>query len=44
MLNLTKAPFIPDLKHPFDTTYFEKLSEEDPAKIPTETSGWDADF
>jgi len=39
-----EAPFIPEIRNPFDTTYFEKLNEEDPSKIPVETSGWDADF
>lgn len=39
-----EAPFIPEIRNPFDTTYFEKLAEEDPTKIPNETSGWDADF
>ena len=39
-----EAPFIPEIRNPFDTTYFEKLAEEDPNKIPNETSGWDADF
>jgi CRP-like cAMP-binding protein len=39
-----EAPFIPEIRNPFDTTYFEKLTEEDPNKIPNETSGWDADF
>jgi len=39
-----EAPFVPEVLSPTDTTYFEKLTEEDPAKIPTETSNWDADF
>lgn len=39
-----EAPFIPEIRNPFDTTYFEKLNDENPNNIPAETSGWDADF
>lgn len=39
-----EPPFIPEIRDPFDTTYFEELNEEDPNKIPAETSGWDVDF
>ena len=38
------APHIPEIKSAFDVSNFEKIREEDEAKIPEETSGWDAEF
>jgi len=39
-----QAPHLPEIKNAFDVGNFEKIREEDPAKIPEETSGWDAEF
>merc|ERR1711915_116304 len=39
-----QAPFIPEIKNPFDVSNFEKIREEDERKIQEENSGWDAEF
>ena len=34
----------PVIKSPTDVSNFEKIHEEDPSRIPEESSGWDKDF